>query len=547
MANALDLIRTTESVGLEVYKQIIEDQFANNERLQEALTNVSAMLSGEDQGWATLGAGGEYEMGLQLWDLKKWAREIREAVAGNAHIKQGLKLRSNFVWQRGIRYANIKGKSKGRGANVQARIDNPKNQRNFFCADARAKREAALFSDSAYFVLGDKKDYTLQTVPIWEIWGHYSNPDDHGEVWAYLRVWDHIESGFGIIPNRMWYLTDAHPSYYDKSVPRPTVVNYGGVNEPVHPTITMFDGHVNGQVGWPYGVPDALSALVWARLYRDFLVNGKIMSDALATFAFKATASTKAGANAAAMAFADAQAPGQTAIVGAADNLVPIGSAGKGYDFASGDALAAVIAASLEVSSVHITANPAAGGSYGATSTLDLPTQLAVLARRQWHIDFDTRILKFLGADDPVVTFNSTDSLADLFRQIQALLLMWASGLYQPEPIEARLSELMDIVGNTVPDGVIIQNNSKMPDLLSTDRTANPNVGNPLATTGNNQQGKGTSTANGNSPAQGKATGVGKTGNANDMRTDRLANMLEMLNAFIASEKDIEDREQRSA
>lgn len=529
MANrALNLVEYQEKAQFAVFREQLTQVLTENERLQESLEQVNYMLQREDQGWFRFGSG-EMVMGLEILEIHQWSREIREAVAGNPHIKQGCRLRTNFVWQRGIRYDNIQGSKKGRGANIQARIDQDRNQRNFFGHAARERREAALYTDGTYAVLGDDRDYTLQEIPIWEIYGHYANPDDQSEVWAYLRKWNHYEAGKGSVPVQQWYLTDAHPDWDDPKK-RPHLINYGGVNFPLDTHRTMFVGNVNGQTGWPYGVPDALSALVWARLYRDFMTSGKIMSDAMAQIAYQAASSTGAGQNNMAMKFAAAEGVGQTAVTGIADKLVPMSTAGKGYDFASGTALAAVIAAALEVSVVHLTANPGAGGSYGATATLDLPTQLAVLARRQWHIEFDTRILKWMGAKDPVVTFNSLETAADLFREVQALLLMWSSGLYAAEPIEKRLSELLDIIGNTVPDGVIIPNNSKADDLISTDRTAIPNPkpgeanGKAIAAAGQSPANGGNGNRGAGATGQGKTSPVGKGVNSNDLRTDKIAN-----------------------
>lgn len=553
MAGRAKTVETASNdAQIEGFKKQLEEVFAENADLRESLDAVTAMLAREDVGWFRF-AGGELVDGLELYELHRWAREIREAVAGNPHIKQGLKLRTGYVWKRGIRYAGIQGPKQGRGVNVQARIDSPKNQRNFFGHGAREKRESSLYTDGAYFVIGNEKDWTLQPVPVWEIKGHYSNPDDHGEIWAYLRCWDHWDANQGgEVPMRQWYITDSYPNWEDPSK-RPTSFNIGGVHEPVDPKTVMFADTVNGMVGWPYGVPDALSALVWVRLYRDFMVNGKIMSDALAQFAFKATSTTKDGANNAALALGGTQAAGQTAVIGAANTLVPMATAGKGYDFSSGDALAAVVAAALEVSVVHLTANPGQAGSYGASATLDLPTQMAVLSRQQWHIDFDKRILRWLGAANPTVTFVSSLSATDMYREIQALLLMWASGLYEPKPIEARLSEIMDILGNTIPTGVIIPNNSDAAYLDTPNRTAIPNPNGADAAAGSNGGGSQSGgNANGTSPGQGQSTGVGKAPKPNDLRSDRvsqsadIASMLERLDRFM-NEVEADEERRRAA
>jgi hypothetical protein len=281
------------------------------------------------------------------------------------------------------------------------------------------------------------------------------------------------------------------------------------------------------------------------------------MSDALAQFAFQATVASKKGASNAQLAYAEPAGPGATAVVGAADSLVPISSAGKGYDFGSGDALLAVVAAALEVSAVHLSANPSSAGSYGSVSTLDLPTKLAVLARREWHAEFDKRILTWMGAKNPTVTFNSLNDSTDIFREIQALLLAWSSGLYEGEPIEKRVSDLLSILDNTIPEGVITPNNSEGKWLLSPDQTADPNATpaagtdpqDPSAPPAAGQGGVGK--PNGTSPSQGKTSPAGKAPKPNDLRSDKLANgltmpdMLAMLQEFIASEEALRKERER--
>ncbi len=542
------IVERAEKEGNQVYSRVLEAAFEDNAMLKEELSQVNAMFAKEDIGWGRFGQGNDLDQGLELLELHRWAWQIREAMAGNPHIKRGWRLRASYVWRDGIQYENIPGAKQGKGTNVQARIDQPINQRNFFGHSAREEREGALYSDSAVYYLGDSRDYSLQPVPIWQIYGYYTNPDNHAEVWAYRRVWEHWEQGVGATPMNMWYLTDRYP----QNGPRPTAINLGGVEYPVDPNIIMFEGHVNGQIGWAHGIPDALAALIWARLYRDFLTNGKIMSDAMAQFAFQATVQSKKGADNVALALAQPRQAGGVAVGGVPNQLVPMSTAGKGYDFASGNELAAVIATALEVSTIHLTSNPgSAGASYGSAQTLDMPTKLAIESRRQWHIEFDKRVLAWMGAKDAIVTFGSQDDLTDIFREVQALLLMWSSGLYAAAPLEARLSQLMTVVGNVIPSGVIVPNNSDAKYLVTPDRTANPNAGvlpanDPTATAAAKATDKAAATAankggvsnpNGTSPQQGKSSGVGKGTNANDLRTDKIANMLQQLNDFIASEK----------
>src|SRR5690606_15782657 len=97
---------------------------------------------------------------------------------------------------------------------------------------------------------------------------------------------------------------------------------------PVAENKTLFDQTFNSQVGWPLGVPDALAAIVWARIYSEMVNHGKVMTESLAKFAFKATQNTPKGANQVGVKTTTGGA-GQTAVMGPTNDLVPLSSAGK--------------------------------------------------------------------------------------------------------------------------------------------------------------------------------------------------------------------------
>lgn len=502
-------------------KAVLTAAIESNVILQERLSSVSAMFAKEDIGWAKIN-GYDDMGGLSLDELKDWSKQIREAIAGNPHIKRGARLRASYVWDGGIHYENLPTETRGRGFKADYK-DNPYNQRYFFGNTAREERETALYSDSIVFYLGDDKTKHLEPIPLAEITGEHRNPNNSAEIWAYRREWTDYSTE-PAKPMVRWYFTDI---FKDKATDK---IKAGTEQQTVDKTKTLFDGPVNTQIGWAYGIPDALSALVWARLYRDFLVNGKIMSDALATFAFKASVSSKAGASNAALQLASAQTPGSTAITGVANDLVPMSSAGKGYDFDSGRALIAVVATALEVSVIALTSDPGtAGSSYGSASTLDLPTRLAIKARRQWHIDFDTRVLRWMGAKEVEVSFDPMIDATDALRELQALVLKWSTGLYTAEAMKT------EIEGHArdIPDGVLLPNNKDSWERSDID----PKDG-PAGSTTTSSPGQGQNSAAGSGPAQ------------NDMRTDTISSkeMLELAGRIGALIETIErDRGEREA
>jgi hypothetical protein len=441
---------------LEVLEAVLDTQVTVNQNLREQLT-WNSMLAHEDEGWSqVLGGGiGDYASGPTLDDLKGWAEKLRGSL-GNVHMQRGLRLRTNNIWSGNIHY-NEKALPGGSGAKVQTkkRVDDPLNQRNFFGAQAHNERESACYTDSVYLVIGDPSDHSLEPISILDVGAVALNPRRPDEIIAYrVDFMDYTQAN--AVAVKQWHYTDL--AYGRRNKPGFGIKAQQGETAPDDQLI--FDLHVNTQIGWAFGVPDSLTAYAWAKVYRDFVMNGKVMSDAMAQFAFQIATGSKKETDTAAARVAEPSDAGSTMI--GANTLVPLTTAGKGYDFASGRSLLSIVASALEVSVDSLDAD-SSGTTASGSSSLDLATRLAMESRRQLHIDFDRRILLWMGAD-PVtlaVTFTSLDDAADVYRELQSLVLALDSGLYQPAPIEKRISVLLEIVGNTVPPGWLQPNNLK--------------------------------------------------------------------------------------
>lgn len=143
--------------------------------IKEGLDNVRAMLAREDQGWEIFSGGnGRAEEGLTLQDLKDWAAKIHEA-SQVGWMKQGYMLRSTYIWQGGIQYDKVPSESRGRGVNVQEKIDDPLNQRAFFSSQARMRREKRLYAEGFALWVGNDTTKDLKVVPLEQVTGTLSN------------------------------------------------------------------------------------------------------------------------------------------------------------------------------------------------------------------------------------------------------------------------------------------------------------------------------------------------------------------------------------
>ena len=485
-----------------------------NLRLEE-MSNLSLMA--DVRGWLEL--TGYQSDGPDLYQVQDLSKKLRNLTGLNAHIGRGARLRHAQVWQGGIRHSGVPGSRQG-NRGVQVVVDDPINQANFFGASARERQEKALYTSGQYFVVGETSGSgrgrsvgakTLRSIPIWQITAAIVNPDDPSELWAVRRSWS--EDGLVDGTQRVYPTGTANLKnewiYLELHKARKTAtVTFNGAPEPVAASKTLFVERANLQEGWLWGLPDATAALNWSNEYRKGILSGLKMQEALATLAFKLKGQTAASTNAAASKVSSTTNKGGTAAMVEGMDVAALTTAGSGYDFDSLRPVLAIVATALDVSVVGLSSDPgAAGSSYGAGQLLDLPTRLSMEARRMLHIEFEKEVLAWLGAPDAHVSFESLLDATEIHRMMQAIVLPFMQGTYEPQEIRDRIDGFMGWPEGDVPEGVLTPNNeaSLARRDIDTDGVVSPGPTVPAAD-------------------QGRADGVGGDGNAsgNELRTDTL-------------------------
>jgi hypothetical protein len=509
MAKSLDIVAeqaTTEASILreslgEAHKTL-ENYALNYERLEEKLSGLDLQL--DNIGWSE--SYGYDDEGPSLNQVKAMSKQIRNLMAKNVWVKQGWQLRSNYVNAGGTHMAKIPGQNatgSGRKTAAWLRVQHPKNQRVFFSTTARVEREGALYADSVSFFIGNERDYTLSAFPINQLTADYRDPDDPSEVWAYRRTWYSYQNG-SLTPTEKseWIFHNWHIDKRTKSV------KYNNKVEPVSQTKRVFGRGVNSLPGWAYGVPDAFSGISWARQYREVLLNGKTMTDALASVAYKLINKSRKGAQTAGARIASNTSAGNVANLVEGQDMAAMNTAGKGYDFDTARPLLAAFAAGIGVSVVAVASDPgAAGSSYGASATLDLPTRLMVEVRREYHIELDKEVLAWMGAPDADVWFDPIEDWSEALRAMQTFIAKWNTGLYSESEMKADIEGFFGKLNiPAAPDGVLLPNNKDSLERRDIDT-----------------DGSAVAPGAGAAPGQGQSTGTGDTGTNNDQRTDNVS------------------------
>lgn len=494
-----------------VATSVLHELQATNATLVERLQDVQLMFQLEDRGWELLlgGLARDKTPGLDLDQLKEISEKIQSYIVGNPIIKRGTELRASYIWSKGVNIPGVNADPSrpGRKSEVERFYRDAKTKRYLTSAESHLEKERAAVSAGEYLLVGDDRNKKIiHPIPLSEIDGILVNPDYTGEVWAYKRKWSSLNSKGETETKSFWYYTDRYEGK------RETGFGEGVSRVGVAPERTVIDQTFNSQVGWPLGIPDGLAAIVWARIYTELMTHGKIMTEALAKFAMKVTVNSKNGASNVGLKLANSGGTAQTAALGAGNDLVPLSSAGRAYDFDGIRAVAAQVATALEVSIVHLLSDPgAAGSSYGSASNLDLPTKRAMVSRQNVWAEYLQRVIKWATGRDVVVTFPGLDD-PDPYREVQIKAVAWNTGLVHADEARPAILELagMPELHTKAPEGVLIPNNEKS-----------------LARKDIDTDGGGTPTT-GSSPDQGVSNGGGGTPGdvKNDLRSDGIGEAL---------------------
>lgn len=470
------------------------------DRFAEAYASRAlAQLRAEDEGWISILGSRPEDEGLELEELKGYSAQLQKLVIHDGPMQQGARLRTIYTWSRGIKIENIPEPSRGR-SNVRRLMELPVNQENVFGASAHETLERTAFTDGNLFIMGHNSTKEMRQIPLREITDVLRNPRFSSEIWAYR--WQTVDYS-GPQPKSLvrWIYTDRFTGTKRKQ----KTVN--GQVELFDLDYTMFDQNFNRQVGHLWGVPDGIAAIAWDRIYRNAMVDGTHVQRALAAILFKATSQSKAGVADQALKTSSARGVANTAAMTAGQDFQALSTSGRGYDFSSLTPVLAMVSAALGVSVVHLSTNPAdSGGSYGSAESMSLPSRLTTQSRQSVWQELYVRLLKWMGAPDPHVWFESLLDGAEKLRLGQLAQLLWNSGLFESEDAKRQFLQAVGEAGfdiSSIPEGVLVPNNesSVARNDIDTDGTAQTSSGN----------------------GQGQSTGTGDIPSGNDLRDNTLS------------------------
>jgi len=360
------------------------------EQLQERIAEMEFLL--EDTGWERVdGSNDDLDLSRDL--LRRIIRDARAMYLANPLINHSVDVIAVYVFGQGVTIS-------GHGiANdrVQAFLDDIGNVRTLTGLGSMLAQDRALTYEGNrfYALFGKAKEVTrVRNIPTLQMVAGdiIRNPEDDAEVWYYMRRWtrtDRDDNGATTTAARVDYYPDIH--YAPSAKPK----RYGAGTDAgdVHwdsPVVHIKDG---GLTGAKYGMPTNYSALTWARAVSRDLSDYATVKRALARFAWKFLAKTRAGARSAqqrigsTVTVADpiernpAPSTASMAFLAEGNDLAPIKTAGSAPNPEEGRRLGLMVAAGAGVPETILFGN-ADAGSLATAKTLDRPTELMMSARQ---------------------------------------------------------------------------------------------------------------------------------------------------------------------
>lgn len=432
------MLDSFEALGKE-FEELRSTNLMLEQRLDEAL--ASKILAMEDIGWDPI-YGKKSERGLDLETLQSVVPRLRDMASVNPLHKRGAQLRHAYVFGRGIEFSGLTPKTEKLVADLY-------NKAALFSVQAHETNNLEKFCTGNFFVLRDESTNVCTVVPIEEIKGEVTDPDDSSRVRYFLRAWTSVDASGNTVEKKCWYPV----SRFKKSqVGRgrkgkiQKTIKTGDKNIPVDQGTVIYHETTQRQAGWAYGVPDSLAALVWSMAYSEYLQDNSKLVKALQMIAWAISSSAKTGVgNAAAAVRTREPGVGGTASMGSGNTLSSVGVPSAQVNFNNGQPLAAMVATSFGVPVIALLSSPGAtGGSYGAATTLDGPTLKGMKAvQDSWKLFYE-EILADMGSPEAEVSFPALEQDAT-YREVQSIVTAKAAGLLHQDEAREGVITVLDV------------------------------------------------------------------------------------------------------
>lgn len=466
-------ILTTEAVVQKMTEKIKTLEASNEasaEMVREAYADAArALLKLEDIGWTQL-TGIRTDSRYSIEDLHDISERMREWSDTNPLLWRGNDVRCSYLFGNGYKIGTIGADSKI-SPRAQEDIDNPQNQAALFSPEALAANEKARYTDGNLFACFDKGTRRFQIIPFKQIEDAYTNPDDPGEVWFYMRTrssreFDPIRNKFNTVEKSVWIPVDSFkPPKEIRGIPTlgEHPIDWGKV---------IVDSRVNRQIGETWGLPDAFAAAPWAIAYSSYLRDGTKVLAALAEWVWQIKPKSRTGGQNVGAQVRSSDGPAKTIVSDMEMQALPKSDA---VDLSTGRPIAAQVAGALGISVVILLSDPGQSGALGTAQTLTDPTIRTMMTRREINTQFLVRCLALLKIKNPTILWEKMAQDPD-HREMQTKIAAGATGMFWEDEMREPIAELagFTLKHDAPPPGYMLPNNSESLPRKDIDSDASP-------------------------------------------------------------------------
>jgi len=355
----------------------------------------------EDAGWEQVGTSLQREFSRA--GLQKIIDRARLMYLSNPLIGRAVDVQANYVFGQGVEF---EAEDPDVNEVVQDFLADPKNRAEFSSHQAMTGKEVDLSVEGnvffVFFVDPAKGKVQVRTLPVNEITEIICNPDDMKEPWFYRRQWTQMS-----LAGRAEGREALYPDYQYNPRSKRSRIGKADIlwDTPVQHV------KIGGVSAMRFGIPETYRAHDWARAYKEALEDRATFTRALTRFAQKLTMQTSASGIAAAK-----ERLGTTAGAGAERNPPPlVGSTFIGRKDKDGNVIADMEPVKLGGATIptdnervfRLQVAAAMGlpetffgdadvGNHATSKTLDRPTELMMVQRRNVWSDVYSDMLSFV-------------------------------------------------------------------------------------------------------------------------------------------------------
>jgi hypothetical protein len=443
MANFFTRLFSPQFTSLQESDTVAQLETRNTELRYHADSLVESMrelsLFIEDYEWIPI-TGWEENNGFSLETIKEQADRCQALLSVNPVIKKAASARTSMIWGKGLTY---------KGTSVKKIVDDPNNQLEIFSDIAHEEIERLLMTDGNIFAAVNNNTSKVFIVPINQIAGIVTDPENPSRVLYFLRKYDVREQNFSGGNPEVKHIEVFYPAEGTTG----TAKTIQGIK--IERNITLVHRAVNRQKGWIWGLPDIMAAMFWVRAHKELFESGTAFVKAQGKYASKVISKTSAGAQRAAAAVAEAPRRdpdsgeildiGGTAVMSAGLDMQLMGKMSGGVDFAAFEPVLALVAASLDVPVSVLTAS-----AQKEEETLEQSVVMAMKTRQKVWSSFFSGIF----GSRKVETIWPKIKTEQTFRQIQALEIVNKTNVLHRPEMRGLALEAFELQGdpNDLPD-----------------------------------------------------------------------------------------------